>query len=93
MAIARALGATPGQVSAGLSTAQLLPTLAGVLIGLPLSAGVVAIFSAPNAVDPPTSWIVTAVLATLLVTAALTALPARLAARRPVAQTLSAEAT
>ncbi|TYB56832.1 FtsX-like permease family protein [Nonomuraea sp. PA05] len=92
MAIARTLGATPGQISAGLSTAQLLPTLAGALAGLPLSFVVVAMFSARNAVDPPSSWVLGAVLAILLVTAALTALPARLAARRPVAQTLSAEA-
>jgi putative ABC transport system permease protein len=42
-------------------------------------------------VDPPFSWLLGAALATLLATAALTALPARLAARRPVAQALNAE--
>ncbi|MEV4245766.1 ATP-binding cassette domain-containing protein [Streptosporangium canum] len=48
-------------------------------------------FAARNSVEPPSSWLLGAALATLLATAALTALPARLAARRPVAQTLSAE--
>lgn len=91
MAVARTLGATPGQVSAGLSTAQLLPSLPGAIMGVPLGTGLLSLFAARNAVAPPSSWLLGAVLATLLATAALTALPARLAARRPVAQALSAE--
>ncbi|MGP3960993.1 FtsX-like permease family protein [Nonomuraea sp. 3N208] len=91
MAIARTLGATPGQISAGLSTAQLLHSLPGAIIGVPLGIGLLSLFAARNAVDPPSSWLLGAVLAILLATAALTALPARLAARRPVAQALSAE--
>jgi putative ABC transport system permease protein len=91
MAIARTLGATPGQVSAGLSIAQLLPSLPGAVIGIPLGVGLFSLFAAGNAVDAPFSWLLGAALATLLVTAALTALPARLAARQPVAQALSAE--
>jgi putative ABC transport system permease protein len=91
MAIARTLGATPGQVSAGLSIAQLLPSLPGAVIGIPLGVGLLSLFAAGNAVDAPSSWLLGAALATLLATAALTALPARLAARQPVAQILSAE--
>ncbi|ACZ87539.1 FtsX-like permease family protein [Streptosporangium roseum] len=91
MAIARTLGATPGQITAGLSTAQLLPALPGAVIGVPLGIGLLSLFAARNAAEPPSSWLLGAALAILLVTAALTALPARLAARRPVAQTLSAE--
>lgn len=91
MAIARTLGATPGQVTAGLSTAQLLPSLPGAVLGVPLGIGLLSLFAAGNAVDPPFSWLLGAALATLLATAALTALPARLAARRPVAQALNAE--
>ncbi|MEV4753163.1 FtsX-like permease family protein [Streptosporangium sp. NPDC049248] len=91
MAVARTLGATPGQISAGLSVAQVLPSLPGAVIGVPLGAGLLSLFAARNAVDPPSSWLFGAALVTLLATAALTALPARLAARRPVAQTLSAE--
>ncbi|MEV6160236.1 FtsX-like permease family protein [Nonomuraea sp. NPDC052129] len=91
MAIARTLGATPGQITAGLSTAQLLPSLPGAVIGIPLGIGLLSLFTARNAVEPPSSWLLGAALATLLATAALTALPARLAARRPVARALSAE--
>ncbi|MEV4575604.1 FtsX-like permease family protein [Nonomuraea jabiensis] len=91
MAIARTLGATPGQISAGLSTAQLLANLPGAIIGAPLGIGLFSLFSARNWTPPPSSWLLGAVLATLLTTAALTVLPARLAARRPVAQALSAE--
>ncbi|MFF4621598.1 ABC transporter permease [Nonomuraea jabiensis] len=90
-AIARTLGATPGQISAGLSTAQLLANLPGAIIGAPLGIGLFALFSARNWTAPPSSWLLGAVLATLLTTAAFTVLPARLAARRPVAQALSAE--
>ncbi|MFF4986244.1 FtsX-like permease family protein [Streptosporangium saharense] len=91
MAIARTLGATPGQITMGLSAAQLLPALPGAVIGVPLGVGLLSLFAARNSVGPPSLWLLGVLLATLLVTAALTALPARLAARRPVAQTLSAE--
>lgn len=85
MAIARALGATPRQITAGLSTAQLLPTVPGAVLGVPLG-----IFVAGDATAPPPWWLLTAVLAALLVTAALTALPARIATRRSAAQSLNA---
>ncbi|MEU8110545.1 FtsX-like permease family protein [Nonomuraea muscovyensis] len=91
LAVARALGATPGQVSAGLSIAQLLPCLPGAVIGVPLGIGVFSAFSPRNAVLAPVSWMLIAALATLLVTVALTALPAHLAARRPVVPVLSAD--
>ncbi|GAA4926411.1 putative ABC transport system permease protein [Nonomuraea thailandensis] len=92
MAVARALGATPGQVTAGLSIAQLLPCVPGAIAGVPLGIGVFTVFSARNAVMAPSSVMFLAAFATLLVTVALTALPARLAARRSVARALSAEA-
>ncbi|WP_405085309.1 FtsX-like permease family protein [Microbispora sp. NBC_01389] len=92
MAVARTLGATPGQIAAGLSAAQVLPALPGAMAGVPLGIGVCGLFSARNTIMPPVSWMFAAALVTLLVTAAFTALPARLAARRPVARTLSAEA-
>lgn len=91
MAIARTLGATPGQISAGLSIAQLLPALPGAIAGILMGIVVYGPFSRGETIAPPFSWMLAAALATLLATAALTALPARLAARRPVAQTLSAE--
>ncbi|MCK2222050.1 ABC transporter permease (plasmid) [Actinomadura sp. ATCC 31491] len=91
MAIARTLGATPGQVTAGLSAAQLLPSLPGAAAGVPLGVGLLSLFAARNAAQPPAAWLLGAALAILLATAALAALPARLAARRPVAQALAAE--
>ncbi|NUP04042.1 MAG: ABC transporter permease [Nonomuraea sp.] len=91
-AIARALGATPGQVTAGLSAAQLLPGLPGAVLGIPLGQGVLSLFAARNAAEAPSAWLLGGALAVLLATAALTALPAHLAARRPVAPTLSGEA-
>ena len=42
-ALARALGATPQQVSAGLSAAQVLPALVGAILGIP---GGIALFAA-----------------------------------------------
>jgi putative ABC transport system permease protein len=87
MAIARTLGATPGQITAGLSAAQLLPTVPGVVIGIP-----VGIVVSGDGSMPPAWWLFAAVLVSLLVTAALAALPARIAARHSVARTLSAEA-
>lgn len=92
MAIARTLGATPGQITAGLSTAQLLPTLPGALAGVLMGIILCLPFSAGNTTWPPAWSLLTAALAALPVTAALTAIPARIAAHRPVARTLSAEA-
>ena len=92
LAITRALGATPGQVSAGLSFAQLLPAVPGAVAGVYVGVVLFAFTSRGPMSMPPRWWLVAAVLATLLATAALTALPARLAARRSVAHTLSAEA-
>ncbi|NUW36250.1 ABC transporter permease [Nonomuraea sp. SMC257] len=91
MAVARTLGATPGQISMGLSTAQLLPSLPGALAGVPLGIGLFAMFALGKWTLPPSSWLFGAAFATLVATAALTALPARLAARQPVARALSAE--
>ena len=99
-ALARALGATPGQVSVALATAQLLPALAGGVLGA--FPGGFALFHAIMALTGgdsdratlPRLWQLRAVvLATGLVVAALTALPARLGGRRPVAGTLQAEHT
>jgi putative ABC transport system permease protein len=92
-ALARALGATPQQVSGGLAAAQMLPALAGALLGIPLGIG---LFKAANgsgqAVIPSAAWLVTAVLATVVAVALLTSIPARIAARRPSAEVLAAEA-
>ncbi|SFQ41575.1 putative ABC transport system permease protein [Actinomadura madurae] len=90
MAIARAFGATPGQTAAGLSAAQLLPALSGAFAGVPLGIALVLSFSRGDVPKPPTWWLLAAAVAAVLATAALTAVPARMAARRSVARTLGA---
>jgi putative ABC transport system permease protein len=97
-ALARALGATPREVSAALAAAQVLPALAGAVLGV--FPGGFALFAAINAITGgdsdratlPSLWqLLAVVLATVLVAAALTAVPARLGGRRPVTETLQAE--
>jgi ABC-type lipoprotein release transport system permease subunit len=97
-ALARALGATPREVSAALAAAQVLPALAGAVLGV--FPGGFALFAAINAITGgdsgratlPSLWqLLAVVLATVLAVAALTAVPARLGGRRPVTQTLQAE--
>jgi ABC-type lipoprotein release transport system permease subunit len=93
-ALAQALGATPQQVTTGLTVAQLLPALLGTLLGIP---GGIAIYNNPShsgaTMLPPTFWTVATIVLSLLVIAALTAVPTRIAARRAVAEVLQAEVT
>jgi putative ABC transport system permease protein len=93
-AVARALGATPGQVSTGLSGAQVLPALIGALLGIPGGFGLVnAVRQKSGSVfaTPPIWWLAAAVIGTVVVVAVLTAVPARIGARRSVAVVLQAE--
>jgi putative ABC transport system permease protein len=92
-ALARALGATPQQVSTGLSAAQVLPALAGAALGV---AGGLALFNGlgggEDGITGPPLWQLLAVApVTVLVVAALTTIPARLGARRPTAEILQSE--
>ena len=92
-ALARALGASPRQVSAGLAAAQLFPALPGALLGIPLGIGLFAIANEGGVVTvPPASWLAVTLLATLLVLAGLTLIPARVGARRPAGPILQSEA-
>ena len=96
-ALARALGATPRQVSAGLSTAQLLPALLAGLAGIPVGMVLVRLAvgmgggSASGVMTPPVWWLIAVVAGTLVAVAGLTAIPARIGARLPVATVLAAE--
>ncbi|GAA3820429.1 hypothetical protein GCM10022226_46020 [Sphaerisporangium flaviroseum] len=94
-ALARALGATPRDVSAALAAAQVAPALVGAVLGV--FPGGFALYGAINAITGgdgdratlPSLWqLLALVLATVLVVAALTSVPARLGGRRPVAETL-----
>ncbi|WP_433174327.1 FtsX-like permease family protein [Actinoallomurus sp. CA-150999] len=94
-ALARALGATPGQVTAGLSAAQLLPAAVAGTFGIPLGLAVyVAARMAGGASGGgaiPYAWLPAVIPGTIVVVALLTALPVRMAGRRPVAEVLRTE--
>ena len=91
-ALQRALGATAGQVTAGLSLAALLPALPGAVIGMPLGILAYRLLTSGTPLTVPPAWQLAAVfLATLLAVTVLTAIPSRLGARRPPAQVLQTE--
>jgi ABC-type antimicrobial peptide transport system permease subunit len=91
-ALARALGATSRQVGTALSVAQIFPALVGALLGIPGGIGLYdAAKHGGSTAVPPTSWLVAMVLGTVVVVAVLTAVPARIGARRSVAEILQAE--
>lgn len=88
-ALARALGATPGQVTTGLTAAFLIPALAGTLLGIP--CGIVIIDLAKHggtATLPAAAPLAVMVIVTLAVIGVLTAIPTRIGARQPVADVL-----
>ncbi|KAB8194803.1 FtsX-like permease family protein [Nonomuraea phyllanthi] len=94
-ALARALGATPREVTVALAAAQVLPALLGAVLGV--FPGGFLLFAAINAITGgdsdratlPAPWqLVALVLSTVLVVAALTSVPAHLGGRRPVTATL-----
>jgi ABC-type lipoprotein release transport system permease subunit len=94
-ALARALGATPREVTVALASAQLLPALVGAVLGVfpggfALFAAIVAITGGDrDRASLPSLWqSLAVVLAAALGIAALTAVPARLGGRRPVTETL-----
>ena len=93
-ALARALGATPQDVTVALAAAQVLPALLGAVLGI--FPGGVLLFAAITSITggdsnnaAPMAWQVLAlILATVLAVAALTAVPAHLGGRRPVTAAL-----
>jgi putative ABC transport system permease protein len=91
-ALARALGATPRQITAGLTSAQLLPGLLAACAGIP--AGLLLYQLAGGQLSeamPPVSWLLAVIPGTLIAVAAASAIPARIGARRSVAEVLRAE--
>ena len=72
--------------------AQVLPTLPATIIGIPTGIALYAAVSHGATLDiPSATTLLAVVLGTLLVVAALTAIPARIGARRPVAEILQSE--
>ena len=73
--------------------AQVIPALPGAIVGVPLGIGLFAAASgAGHVVVPPAWWLAGIVLATLVVVAGLTSIPARIGTRSPVAAVLGQEA-
>jgi putative ABC transport system permease protein len=97
-ALARALGATPRELTVALAAAQVLPALLGAVLGV--FPGGYLLFAAVMTITDgdrdkatlPVAWqLIALILATVLAVAALTAVPAGLGGRRPVTETLHAE--
>jgi putative ABC transport system permease protein len=92
MALARALGATPRQVTAGLASAQLVPTLIAAVLGFPIGLFLyLAAGGNPTQANPPIMLLLAVIPGTLIAVAALTTIPARLGANRPVVEVLRAD--
>jgi putative ABC transport system permease protein len=90
-ALARALGASPRQVSAGVAWAQVLPAVPGALLGIPLG---ILLFKATDTgvmTIPPAWWLAAAAVAILAAVALMASIPARIGARIPASQVLQAE--
>lgn len=92
LTVARALGATPAQISAGLTAAQLIPAIPGAILGIPAGIALVAAVTHGEATTVPgASSLIAVLLGTLLALAVLSTIPARIGARHPVAEILQAE--
>ncbi len=94
-ALARALGATPQQITTGLSVSQLLSVIPGSILGVPL--GIALLQTVAKSGDAyrhaPLWWLLLVVVGTWLVMAALTAVPARIGSRHSAVQILQSELT
>jgi putative ABC transport system permease protein len=88
LAVARAVGVTPTEAAAALGLGQLIPAVAGLALGGAAGIALFHALSASHPIGPPITQLVELTLATLGLTLALTAVPARLEARRPIAETL-----
>ncbi|MFI1994933.1 FtsX-like permease family protein [Actinoplanes sp. NPDC020271] len=89
-ALARAFGATPRQVTAGLSAAQLLPAVAGALLGLPAGLALYPLVTGTAFTIPSLAGLAAGPAGMVLAVAVCTAVPAGFGARRPIAEVLSA---
>jgi putative ABC transport system permease protein len=91
-ALARALGASPRQVSAAVTWAQVLPAIPGTLLGIPVGLGLfLAADGGGKMTLPPVWWLATAVLATLAAVATMASIPALISTRIPPSRILQSE--
>lgn len=91
-ALARALGATPRDVVAGLTAAQLLPGLFAAALGIPAGLALYR-FAGGHGLhaNPPLPLLLAVLVGTLAVVAVLTSVPAWVGARRSVAAVLRSD--
>lgn len=94
LGVARALGATTRQLSAGLSTALLIPSLPGVIAGIPLGLLLVEAAGHGTSVTvPPAQWLAVLSVGMVLGFGVLSSIPARVEARRSPLDALQSEFT
>ena len=88
LAVARTLGVSPNEAALGLGLAQLVPAVVGLLLGGAAGVALFHTLSSSQPTAPSTAQLAGLALLTVVLTGALTAIPARLEARRPIAETL-----
>lgn len=94
LAVARALGAMRQQLSGGLSTALLIPAVPGAMAGIPLGLlFVTAASHGSRATTPSPLWLAGTCLAVLAAIGMLSAIPARIEARRADIDVLESDFT
>jgi putative ABC transport system permease protein len=91
-AVMRALGARARQVSFDLIEAQVISAIPGTLVGVGLGLALFKAAVKSAGTLPPALWLVFTVLGTLVAVAGLTAVPAHLGSRQPIADVLASEA-
>jgi len=93
-ALARALGATPEQATAGLVAAQALPALAGAVLSIPLGIGLSAALQHGTTLTyPPVTAILAVLAGTVIAVVVLTTPAAHASNHGPIAQALQDRAT
>jgi ABC-type antimicrobial peptide transport system permease subunit len=91
-ALSRALGATPWQISAGLTAAQLIPGLIAACLGIPAGLALYQLAGGHlQEASPPLWWLLAVIPGTLIVVGLLTAIPARIGAARSPAEVLRSD--
>ncbi len=92
-ALARALGASPGQVSVALTASQFLSVLPGSILGVPLGIALVQKVGKSSDAYKHASipMVILVIVGTWLIMSALTAIPARIGTRQSAAQILQTE--
>jgi putative ABC transport system permease protein len=94
LGVARALGATTEQLSGGLATALLIPAVPGAIAGIPLGLlFVTAASQGSRAIIPSPLWLACACLSVVAAIGVLSAVPARIEARRAAVDVLEPDIT